>query len=68
MKTYGNDKTGLQLSDKAQSFYEWTDPLKIIEQDDGTYSIRGFDRRDGLSADQVNSLFEQLYDELYGEE
>lgn len=64
MKIYGNDKTDLVLSAKASRMYAECDPLKIIEQDDGSYSIRGIEDRDGMTADDVNRWLEDLADEI----
>mgnify|MGYP003290017008 CR=1 FL=1 len=67
MKVYGNEKTNLVLSDKAEAIYNECDPIKIIEQDDGTYSLRGFEHRDGMTAEEVNAWFEDLADELWNQ-
>lgn len=63
MKIYGNTKTNLTLTTKAQRAYDNTDPLKIIEHEDGTYSIRGLEDRDGMTAADVNQWLEDLADE-----
>lgn len=63
MKIYGNEKTNLTLTDKAFEVYSNTDPLKIIEEDDGTYSMTGCFERYGMSAEQVNSVLESFADE-----
>lgn len=64
MKRYGDTKTALVLSEKALAVYSDTDPLDIIERDDGTYSIRGIDQRDGMTADDVNKYLEDLAVEI----
>lgn len=64
MRIYGNEKTNLILSGKATRMYAECDPLKIIEQDDGSYSIRGIEDRDGMTADDVNRWLEDLADEI----
>lgn len=63
MKIYGNTKTRLTLTAKAQRAYDNADPLKIIEHEDGTYSIRGIEDRDGMTAADVNEWLEDLADE-----
>ena len=60
MKIYGNDKTNLVLSDKAFEVYSNTDPLKIIEEDDGTYSMTGCIERHGMTEDDVNTVLEEF--------
>jgi len=62
MKIYGNEKTKLVLSDKAYEVYSNTDPLNIIEEDDGTYSMNGCFERYGMTAEDVNRFFEELAD------
>ena len=62
MKIYGNEKTDLVLSDKAYEVYSNTDPLNIIEEDDGTYSMKGCFGRYGMTAEDVNRFFEELAD------
>lgn len=62
MKIYGNEKTKLVLSDKAYEVYSNTDPLNIIEEDDGTYSMKGCFERYGMTAEDVNRFFEELAD------
>lgn len=64
MKIYGNDKTDLTLTDKAEAMYAACDPLQIIEHEDGSYSIRGIEDRDGMTADEVNGWLEELSDEV----
>lgn len=64
MKIYGNDKTDLTLTDKAEAMYVECDPLQIIEQDDGSYSLRGIEDRDGMTAEEVNLWLEDLADEI----
>ena len=71
MKIYGNDKTHLTLSNKAQSAYDFTVPLRIeeIETNDGyTYNISGCLERYGMNEDDVNQVLEEMYDELYLDE
>lgn len=66
MKIFGNDQTALTLTDKAAAMYTECDPLQIIEHEDGSYSIRGIEDRDGMTAEDVNGLLEDLADELGG--
>lgn len=67
-KTYGNTKTHLTLSAKAQRAYDQTDPLQILEHEDGTYSIRGIEDRDSMTAADVNEWLEDLADEISEED
>lgn len=67
MKIYGNEKTNLQLSEKAAAMYAQCDPLTITEHDDGTYSLSGVEDRDNMTADDVNQWLEDLADDC-GEE
>lgn len=64
MKIFGNEKTKLSLSDKAFEMYSRCDPCEITEHDDGSYSIRGIEDRDGMTASEVSEFFEELADEL----
>lgn len=63
MKIYGNTKTNLKLSEKASAMYAECDPLQIIEHDDGSYSIRGIEDRDGMTAEEITEWLEELADE-----
>ncbi len=63
-KIYGEQKTNLVLSEKAEKAYSVTKPLTIIEHSDGYYSIRGAADRDDLTAEDVNRLLEDLYDKV----
>jgi len=51
------------LSDRAFQTYANSDPLNIIDHLDGTYSIRGIEDRDGMTAEDVNEWLEDLADE-----
>lgn len=64
MKIYGNDNTNLTLTDKAELMYSKCDPLQIIEHEDASYSLRGIDDRDGMTAEDVNEWLEDLADEM----
>lgn len=68
MKVYGNCNTNLRLTKKAEDIYSVTDPIKIIEWEDGSYSIREFDHRDGMTAQDVIDYLEELADEIAGED
>lgn len=63
MKIYGKQNTSLTLTEKAFEVYSTSDPLTIIEQDDGTFSIRGIDERDGLTESDVNEFLESFIDD-----
>ena len=63
MKIFGNTNTNLKLTDKAAAMYAECDPLKIIEHEDGSYSIRGIEDRDGMTAEDVNAWLEELADD-----
>ena len=68
-KVYGNESTHLTLTEKAQQFYNGTDPLTIREYDaeNGymyTYSIAGDPFTDLMTAEQLNHDFEYLHDEF----
>ena len=65
MKRYGDVKTSLTLSDKAQRIYSISDPLDIYEHDDGTYSMRGCGcDGSGYAAEDVIRILEELADEV----
>lgn len=64
MKVYGDTKTSLELSPKAYEIYINSDPCVICEHEtesgDLTYSMSGIIERDGMTAEEVNELLEQL--------
>ena len=64
-KVFGNERTNLSLTNKAQSVYDSTDPIEIREfcDNDGNYSydIIGCFERTGLSADELNEYLEELF-------
>lgn len=86
-RVYGNEKTHLTLTDKAEVFYSNSSPLAIYErkidrEDKGgniidaeyLYTICGIIetrdarwRRQWLTEDDVNALFEEEADEIAGE-
>lgn len=62
-RSYGNENTSLILSDKAFEAYNNSDPLSIYEYDteDGTfYDMEGIIEVEGVSAEDVNWLLEEL--------
>lgn len=63
-KRYGDTKTALRLSAKAESIYSDTQPLSIFEEetDDGEYryTVTGFLQGEDLTEDEVNALLESL--------
>lgn len=61
-RIYGWDNTNLTLTEKAHEVYSNSDPIEIKEFDDGYYSISGIIDRDGMTADEVNELLEELAD------
>ena len=63
-KTYGDEKTHLTLTAKAQRAYDNADPLRILEHEDGTYSLRGIEDRDGMTAADINQWLEDLADAI----
>lgn len=75
IKQYGNEKTSLKLTEKALAVYSVTDPLRILEQtttdEDGseirTYTMTGAIEAEGLTADEVNEMLEELADETKSE-
>lgn len=64
MKKYGDVKTNLTLTEKALDAYNETNPLYIYEMDDGTYSMRGLFKFDGMTEKEVNNFLECLRDLL----
>jgi len=61
-RTYGNEKTELELTEKAQAAYSDIDPLRIVEREtiDGfVYDIIGAIECHNMTAKQVNDLLEQ---------
>lgn len=73
MKRYGDTNTHLNLTDTARRVYDAYSPVDIweisTEDDDGndvfTYSINFCgDRRQGLTEDEVNAIFEDFYAEV----
>lgn len=56
----------LGCSKKALDFYSDTDPLKIVQLNDGSYKISGFDNRIVSNDDELVNLLE-FYAQEYGE-
>ena len=68
MKNYtvfGNERTNLKLTEKAQAVYDVTDPLEIREFGDNngnySYDIIGCFERSALSADELNNYLEDVF-------
>lgn len=68
MKRYGNEKTRLTLTDKAQDFYNMTDFLDIYEYEDSegncTYSVIGCFERYNMTEDELNVFLEELSEDM----
>ena len=68
MKIYGNTNTHLILTDKAQKYYDLTDPIEITEHEteDGIlYSVLdGGSVRIDLTEDELNDYLERNFDWL----
>ena len=66
-KVYGNERTDLKLTKKAEDFTATCDPLEIREftKDDGshTYDVVGIIDSCNLTEDDLNELFEGMADE-----
>lgn len=56
------------LSPKAYEFYRNTDPLAILDYDDGTYSLKGFIDEDFDNFEDLNAALEELADQFTTEE
>ncbi len=68
-KIYGNEKTNLELSEKAFKIYSDTDYMQIVESYDGLYTINStLLFRDKLTAQEVNNLLEEFYVDWYGDD
>lgn len=63
-KRYGDTKTALRLSAKAERIYSDTQPLSIFEEEteDGEYryTVTGFLQGEDMTEDEVNALLESL--------
>lgn len=71
-KRYGDARTNLILTEKAQKVYNVTDPIDIYEReekdDELVYSMRGVIVKDDLSADDVNQILEEFADEIFADD
>jgi hypothetical protein len=70
MKRYGNEKTKLFLTEKAEAVYSDSDPLEILERETPyglRYDLRGVLEADGLTAEEVNRTLEDLADGIGAE-
>lgn len=71
-RIYGDEKTHLTLTEKADQIYSNTDPLKIIEEeyedDDGEkkyrYFIAAYFGDKAMTADELNAFLEYMADEV----
>ena len=56
------------LSSKAKAFYDQTDQIHVYgyrdKDGDMVYSIRGFESRDDMTADDLDDYFCECYDEF----
>lgn len=56
------------LSKKAKAFYDQTDPLHIYgykdKNGDMLYAMRGFEDRDGMTADDLDDYLCECYEEF----
>lgn len=66
----GNGELAVRgMSEKAQAFYNESEPLTVAKLSDGTMSIRGaFGEYDDLTEKDCEELFESLYDEYMKDE
>lgn len=60
MKIYGDEKTNLVLSDHARIVYDAISPLTIIEESDGTYTMKGCIENSNLTSEEVNEILEDF--------
>lgn len=60
MKVYGNEPTRLKLTPRAQKTYNETDPLTIIEEEQGgaiRYTVRGcIEMENATEAEVIEAL------------
>lgn len=71
-RIYGNEKTHLTLTEKAEQIYSNTDPLRIIEEeyedDDGEKKYRYFIAtcfgNKAMTEDELNVFLEYMADKL----
>ncbi len=71
-KRYGDTRTDLTLTDKAQKVYNVTDRIDIYERevDDDVfvYTMRGVIVEDDISADEVNQILEEFADGIFADD
>lgn len=71
-RIYGNEKTHLELTDKAYQIYSNTDPLRIVEEeyedDDGEkkyrYFIAAYFGDKAMTEVELNAFLESIADEI----
>ena len=71
-RIYGNEKTHLELTDKAFDIYSNTDHLRIVEEeydsDDGEkkyrYFIAAYFGDKAMTEDELNAFLEYMADEV----
>ena len=71
-RIYGNEKTHLNLTEKADQIYSNTDPLRIVEEEyedeDGEkkyrYFIAAYFGDKAMTEDELNALLESMADEI----
>ena len=76
MKKYSTGRTNLRLTEKAQSIYDVTDPLDIIEReiedDEGnitySYDIKGCFETNDHTEDEINEILEEFADKIEKDE
>lgn len=56
------------LCEHAKKVYDTTDPLTVAKCEDGSFSIRGMNDADGLTFEQVQQMFLDIYEECYAED
>lgn len=61
-KRYGDTRTNLKLTDKAQIGYDMSDPISIYEMPDGSYIMTGVIEADNLTEEDVNNKLEDMKD------
>lgn len=71
-RIYGNEKTNLALTEKADQIYSNTDPLRIVEEeyedDNGEkkyrYFIAAYFGDKAMTEDELNAVLEYMADEV----
>ena len=71
-KRYGDTRTDLTLTEKAQKVYDVTDPIDIYEREEDddvfVYTMRGVIVEDDISADEVNQILEEFADGIFADD